>query len=151
MNTVTPLRDAYALSASEPESAMPAPQQGVTIACIDDDEPIRQSMALFLRAFSYNVETFPSAEAFLAERRPGERYCLILDLNMPQMSGLDLQRRLSEMGERHPIIFVTAFNEAGARKTALEGGALGFLAKPPNHDELLRLIDIAVREAARGA
>lgn len=149
MNVVTPPREAYALSTSEPVSDTLDSLKDVTIACVDDDDAVRQSMSLFLRSFAYTVESFASAGAFLADRRPGARYCLVLDVTMPEMSGLELQRRLSDLGERLPIIFISAMDDATTRRTALEGGALGFLAKPPDHEELLRLLDIAVGEAWR--
>ena len=146
MTIVTSSTEAFALSTPDPAKDTAEPPRDMIIASIDDDEAVRHSMALFLRAFSFRVETYASAATFLAERRPDARYCLISDVEMPDMPGPVLQARLGRLGERHPIIFVTAHQDAATREAALRAGALGFLAKPPDHDELLRLIDVAARQ-----
>jgi FixJ family two-component response regulator len=100
-------------------------------------------------SLGYAAETFSSAEAFLKSDRLRNTACLLTDLQMPGLNGLELQRRLIEQGSPLPVIFITAFPGAKVRAEALAAGALGFLVKPFNGDELVACLDAALasREA----
>jgi two-component system response regulator FixJ len=108
-----------------------------SVFLVDDDEFVRDALKTLLRSAGYDVQTFESAEAFLdhdAEKLTG---LLILDIRMPGMSGLELQKRLADAGRKLPIIFVTAHEDARVRKAALEEGAEAFLQKPFEDETLL--------------
>lgn len=107
------------------------------IAIVDDDTTVREALESLVGSLGHATTTFASAEDYLRSSRVGETDCLILDVQMPGMSGLDLQRQLAKEGHQFPIIFVSAFAEAQARERALNDGALAFLAKPINGDNLL--------------
>jgi FixJ family two-component response regulator len=111
---------------------------------IDDDESVCEAMAGFLKAFGFGVETFLSAEEFLKSNRMEKTACLITDVQLGGMSGLELQSRLIALGCRFPIIFITAFFDETIRRRALSSGALGFLGKPVPQDELLACVRSAV-------
>ena len=112
------------------------------IAVVDDDEAIREATQGLLKAVGYATEAFPSAEDFLASRRLNEVACLITDIQLGGMSGLQLQRHLGSSGFTAPIIVMTAFPEDGQR--ALAAGALCVLDKPFIKDELLSSIRLAL-------
>ena len=118
------------------------------VTIVDDDDSYREALGSFIRSLSFDVQSFASAGDFLAAPRPTVSHCLILDYEMPGMSGLALQRRLAELGEVHPIIFVTAHDDAEIREQAMRSGALGFLPKPPDQDELVNLIPTVLAPAA---
>ena len=107
-----------------------------TITIIDDDSEVRSSLTSLLRSAGYRVRPFDSAEAFLA----GDIHdsaCLLTDLHMPGMDGLELQAELHRLGCNIPVIVMTAFPTNDARARALDGGAVAFLAKPLDPDLLL--------------
>lgn len=118
------------------------------IAIVEDDEPLREAFESILRAAGYSVDTFPSAEAFL--EFPGRQTtgCLVLDVRLPGMSGIELQRHLLQMEFRAPIIFVTAHGDASAREVVLNAGASAFLMKPVRSDTLLESIRCALERKA---
>ena len=105
------------------------PQQGV-ISIVDDDESVRGATSKLLRIDGYDVHGFASAEEFLQSPVLGTTRCLISDVRMPRVGGLELQARLSTLGYRIPIIFLTAFPEDRSRERALAAGAICFLSKP---------------------
>ena len=113
------------------------------IAIVDDDEAIRDATQGLLKAVGYATEAFPSAEDFLASRRLNEVACLITDIQLGGMSGLQLQSQLGSSGFTAPIIVMTAFPEDGGR--ALAAGALCVLGKPFIKDELLTRIRLVVQ------
>jgi FixJ family two-component response regulator len=115
------------------------------VCIIDDDESVRMATTCLLRSLGHVVRTFASAEEFLSSPYLDEASCLIVDVNMPRMSGLDLQSRLREKGRTLPIIFVTAYPEERARARALEGGAIGYLDKPFDSRTLIEYLDVALR------
>jgi FixJ family two-component response regulator len=117
--------------------------QSSLIAIVDDDEAIREATQGLLRAVGYAAEAFPSAEDFLASGRLNELACLITDIQLGGMSGLQLQRQLGSLGVTAPIIVMTAFPDEGRR--ALAAGALCVLDKPFIKDELLTHIRLALR------
>ena len=104
--------------------------KSVLIAIVDDDEAVRISAESLIRSLGFAARTFASAEEFLASDSVRKIACLITDVQMPGMSGLELQEALVARGERTPIIFITAYPEEGTEKRALANGAAGILVKP---------------------
>ena len=97
---------------------------------IDDDEPFRNGLKNLIRALGYSVDTFGSARAFLESNSVRSASCLIVDVQMPGMSGIELQKHLSVAGDRTPMIFVTALPNEGTRSQVIADGAIDCLAKP---------------------
>ena len=120
---------------------------GPIIAVIDDDDLVRTALASLLRSTGLAVATFAGAHELLHSPRLADAACLIIDLRMPGMSGLDLQSLLAAQGLRRPIVFITAHADAGVRERALAAGALCHLSKPFAADERLRWIDAALAQA----
>ncbi len=114
------------------------------IAIIDDDEAMQDSLRDLLEAAGLVARCFGSAEEFLESDLHRKAACLILDIRMPRMSGLQLQARLKEEGCNVPIIFITAHGDARMRIRAMREGAVEFLAKPFDHQLLLRRIRTAL-------
>src|SRR5262245_59869516 len=106
---------------------------------------MRQSTTRLVRSFKFNVKALASAEEFLNSDYPAETACLILDVSLPGMSGLELQRQLAVSNSDVPIIFITAHEDADQRRQALEAGAVAFLYKPFYDDALLNAIDTALK------
>ena len=100
------------------------------IAVVEDEEMVRSALERLLKTAGYTVAPFASAEAFLSSRPLREVRCLIADIRMPGMSGLDLQSRLNEEADPIPIIFITAHGDEETRIRAIRAGATAFLAKP---------------------
>jgi FixJ family two-component response regulator len=100
------------------------------VSVIDDDESVRAATSSLLRSLGWEVHLYPSAESFLESGHFDEVACIISDVQMPGMTGLQLQQRLRELGLALPIIFITAFASDAVRRQALDGGALCFLGKP---------------------
>jgi FixJ family two-component response regulator len=118
------------------------------IAIVDDDESFRRATTSFVRSLGYGTAAFDSAEAFLKSDRVSETDCLITDVQMPGMTGIELQGRLIAQGHSLPIIFITAFPEIKARTQALAAGAVGFLSKPFNDENLITCLNEALDRAA---
>ena len=114
------------------------------IAIVDDDESIRVAMESLIQTLGFAASSFASAEAFLESPERGETSCLISDVRMPGISGLELQSRLASENRRTPIIFLTAFPDPGIRQRALAGGAICFLTKPFDVDTLIQCVDRAL-------
>lgn len=115
------------------------------ISIVDDDESLRESIKSLLRSVGFHADSFGSAEEFLESGNPPTAACLILDVRMPGMGGLELQQRLATSGQRIPIIFMTAHASDGeARTRALQSGAIGFLLKPFKEDDLLSDLYLAL-------
>lgn len=108
------------------------------IAIVDDDEAMRDALAEFLQALALPSRTFHGAEAFLAAYAPGSFDCLITDIRMPGISGLELQQRLKSLGSTMPVIIVTSVADPLIRARALENGALAYLSKPIGDKVLIR-------------
>ena len=107
------------------------------VGIVDDDESVRNSINSLLRSAGYRTLMFESAEAFLESQRIGEPDGLVLDVKMPGLSGIELQRRLHEMDCSVPIIFVTAHADDDVRRVAMEQGAIAFFGKPFSDEALL--------------
>ena len=114
------------------------------ISIIDDDRPFRESMRRLMRSLGYTVDVFPSAADFLASSRLGETSCLITDVNMPAMTGLELFRHLIDAGRPIPTILVTAYPNDVDRARALNDGVVCYLRKPVNEQQLIRCLHAAL-------
>jgi FixJ family two-component response regulator len=115
------------------------------ISIVDDDETLRRSLDNLIRSAGLRARAFSSAEEFLKSSQPGETDCLLLDVCLPGMSGLDLQRQLTAPSSDLPIIFMTAHESGHQRKQALAAGAVAFLNKPFDEEDLLNAIDRALK------
>jgi FixJ family two-component response regulator len=113
------------------------------IAIVDDDPSVLKALARLLRIRAFEVRTYASARDFLKALPDGLPECLIVDLQMPEMTGLELQRHLNSIGIRIPTIIIAAHNEAGARERCESAGASAFLSKPLQDTSLLVAIDEA--------
>jgi len=114
------------------------------ISVVDDDDFVRESLRDLIESLGYNVAVFGSAERFLEAECLAETSCLITDLRMPGLSGLDLQDRLTADGHRIPVIFVTAFSDEKFQVRAMRAGALGFLSKPFDESSLISCLETAL-------
>src|SRR3954453_4708546 len=110
------------------------------IAVVDDDEGFRDALRLFLRTFGFQVEAFASGKEFLRSRRLEAVGCVILDLAMPEMNGLDVQQRLAARGLQIPIVFLTAQRDDYLGQRASATPALAVLQKPADDEEIVRLV-----------
>jgi FixJ family two-component response regulator len=115
------------------------------VSIVDDDESVREALRNLLKSVGFQADAFASAEEFLAAGELAGTACLILDVRMPGMSGIELQDRLSESRRALPIVFISAHADEEARAQALENGAIEFLQKPFSDEALLRAIEAAVR------
>lgn len=128
---------------------MPLPEQSTqvstkaVVSVVDDDESVRNSLKRLLRSMGFEVRTFPSALDFLQEAPLHDPGCVIVDVRMPEMNGLELQKRLNDSGISVPVIFITAYEDPGVREQAMQAGALAFLQKPFNDQHLLDAIGSA--------
>jgi FixJ family two-component response regulator len=114
------------------------------ISVVDDDASIRVATDSLLRARGYTVSTFASAAEFLRSRQLDEASCVITDVRMPDMSGVELQTVVRNQGRSTPFIFITAFPEESARLRALHDGAVCFLSKPFDAPTLIRCVEAAL-------
>jgi len=115
------------------------------VSVVDDDESVRESLPDLLREFGFTSLSFSSAEEFLASEYIGLTNCLILDVGMPGMSGLELQRELKLRGQNIPIVFITANRDEGVRPRVLAQGAVACLFKPFSDTALLEALNMALR------
>jgi FixJ family two-component response regulator len=115
------------------------------ISIVDDDAWARSGLSDLILSLGYEVRAFESAEQFIQSGRIQETACLITDLNMPGLSGLDLQSHLRERGHRTPVIFVTAYPSDRHRERALADGAAGFLSKPFDEKSLVACLTRAIQ------
>jgi FixJ family two-component response regulator len=118
------------------------------ISIVEDDPSVREATKDLIRWLGYSVATFATAEEYLGSDRVQDTSCLIADIQMPGMSGADLQDRLIADGRLTPIIFMTAFPDPKVRARVLQAGACGFLTKPFNDDTLIDCLDKALGNEA---
>lgn len=116
------------------------------ISIVDDDESVRAAMSSLVRSLSYDACVFDSAEAFLASSCVDDTSCLIADIQMPGMSGLELQVELQARRRGIPIIFITAFPEERLRRRAEAAGAVGFFGKPVESGMIIDALDTALKQ-----
>jgi two-component system, LuxR family, response regulator FixJ len=114
------------------------------IAVVDDDEAMRDALCGLLQVLSMSCRAFDSAEAFLAAYAPGEFDCLVTDLHMPGLGGLELQQKLRALGSSLPVIVVTSATDSLSRSRAMEEGAIAYLTKPVGQDALLHHLTAAL-------
>jgi len=117
------------------------------IAIVDDDDSLRTSLDDLLRSVGFRAQGFSSAEAFLRSNQARDTACLILDVRMPGMNGLALQRQMVAANWQLPIIFITSHVDDDVRARALGAGAVAFLYKPCREDDLLNAIDAALKHS----
>jgi FixJ family two-component response regulator len=115
--------------------------QGQVISIIDDDAAVRAAEARLLTSMGFAVDAFASAHEFLESPRLKDTLCIVADVEMPGMNGLELQDHLVAHGVNIPVIFVTAFPEERIRERAMKGGAVCFLSKPFNEAALLECVE----------
>ena len=114
------------------------------VSVVEDDQFFRESMRRLMRSLGYSVEAFPSAADFLASPRLAETACLIADVHMPAMTGLELHRHLIDAGYAIPTILVTAYPDDDVRARALKDGVVCYLRKPVDEEHLVRCLRAAL-------
>jgi FixJ family two-component response regulator len=129
---------------------MPARKSDSIIAIVDDDPSVREGLSSLIRSVGLRVETFVSAQEFLSRSGAETPSCLVLDLQMPGLSGLDLQKQMAEVGMEIPIVFLTGHGDIPASVRAMKAGAVEFLTKPFEEQELLRAIEESIERDRLG-
>ena len=117
------------------------------ISIVDDDDSLRNSLDNLIRSVGFHAQGFSSAEAFLSSNQARHTACLILDMRLPGISGLELQRQIVAANWRIPIIFITSHADGDAQARALEAGAVDYLYKPFREEQLLNAIDAAMKHS----
>ena len=120
------------------------------IAIVDDDESVREATKGLMRSMGLAVETFACGEEFLRSPHLSRTACLVADVHMPGMSGLDLHRHLSARNKSIPTILITAYPNDSVRARALSAGVICYLAKPFSEDDLIKCIHSAIADAGHG-
>jgi FixJ family two-component response regulator len=115
------------------------------IAIVDDDPSAREGLQSLIQSAGWRAESFASAQEFLARPRAEVPSCLILDLQLPGLSGLDLQKRMAEVGLEIPIVFLTGHGNIPASVQAMKAGAVEFLTKPFDEEELVQAVQEAIK------
>jgi two-component system, LuxR family, response regulator FixJ len=121
-------------------------EQPATVCIVDDDEAVRGSMKLLLKTLGVPALTYGSGQEFLADFDPKRRGCLVLDIRMPGMSGLELQQELNTRGALVPVIFITGHGDVPMAVEAMQHGAMDFLQKPFRDQDLLDRIHKAIEK-----
>src|SRR5881628_2473683 len=125
------------------------PTLKAAVFVVDDDASVREALNGLLRSAGFAVETFASAQAFLARPPSDLPGCLVLDVGLPDLSGLDLQRRMAEMHMEIPIVFITAHGDVPTSVRAMKAGAVDFLTKPIKREVLLKAVRAALARDMR--
>ena len=120
------------------------------ISIVEDDESVREAIKGLMRSLGYRVEAVASPQEFLSSRQVRRTSCLIADMQMPGMTGLELYQRLSASGKPIPTILITAYPDDGVRERALAAGVIGYLSKPFEEDDLLACIRSALTHGKSG-
>ena len=115
------------------------------VSIVEDDQSVRESMKRLMRSLGYRVEVFASAADFLGSPRLGETDCLIADIHMPVMTGIELYRNLVDSGHAIPTILMTAYADNGVRSRVLKDGVVGYLRKPFDLKDLKQCLQAAIR------
>ena len=121
------------------------PKPDATVFVVDDDESVREALGSLVRSAGLGVATYPTAQDFLAGPRADGPSCLVLDVHLPGLSGLDLQRRMAEVNLEIPIIFITGHGDVPTSVRAMKAGAVEFLTKPFGDADLLTAIQEAIK------
>lgn len=120
------------------------PNKAIRVALVDDDDSVRKAFGRLLSASNFDIKTYGSARDFLKSLKSDLPQCLVLDLHMPDLTGLDVQNQLMRIGIKIPTIVITAYNEPGIRERCESAGAAAFLLKPLNGTSLIDAINAAV-------
>ena len=123
------------------------------IAIVDDDESVCRALKRLVRSLGMDADTFTSGRQFieLLEAMPSLPVdCIVLDVQMPGLNGLQVQERLARTGHQYPVIFITAHDDSALREQALAAGALAFLRKPFDEELLIKILNIALNRDGRG-
>lgn len=132
------------------KSAIVSREEEPVVLIIDDDPSVREALADLLHSINLKVETFLSAQEFLQRQHPNTPGCIVLDVKMPGMSGLEFQRALMHLGVDLPIIFISGYGDIPTSVQAMKSGAIEFLTKPLNEQALLDAIQAGLeRDRAR--
>jgi FixJ family two-component response regulator len=123
----------------------PRPKSAFLVSVVDDDESMREALESLLKSVGFRTAIFASAKEFLSDGLNQPPDCLILDVLMPEMDGLELQRKLIEENSPIPLIFISAHGESSEKERALAAGAIDFLYKPFSEDSLLGAVSAAVK------
>src|SRR5712671_3255128 len=132
------------ITITSPGAGGRVPKAKPLISIIDDDESMREAIKGLMRSLGYRVEAVASAQEFLSSRFVLHTACVIADMQMPGMTGLDLYQRLSTSGKRVPTILITAYPDDLVRERALSAGVVGYLSKPFEEDDLLACVRSAL-------
>jgi FixJ family two-component response regulator len=138
--------NSLSLSAADSTSTRSS-QPDPVVFVVDDDVSVREALELLILSTGVRVETFASAEEFLLRERPRTPSCVILDLNLPDVNGLEVQERIAASGVGMPIIFITAYGDVPVTVRAMKAGAVEFLTKPLHEDLLLNAVEEALRRS----
>ena len=130
------------------QDAQPTPEHGATVFVVDDDASVRRSMTRLLRSAGWNAEAFASAGDLLEQAPLTGPGCVLLDVNMPGMTGLELQARMAEAGIPMPVVFLTGKGDIPMSVQAMKHGAVDFLVKPVAEDVLFQALEQAIRRQA---
>jgi two-component system, LuxR family, response regulator FixJ len=125
-----------------------APRVGPTVYVVDDDDGMRNALSALLSTVGFTTAVFPRAADFLAQFKPDDPGCLVLDIRMPEMSGLELQQHLNRMGSMLPVIFITGHGDVPMAVQAMKEGAYEFIQKPFRDQDLLDRINHALQHDA---
>jgi FixJ family two-component response regulator len=129
----------------EMSAEKPVPESEAIVFVVDDDVSVREALEGLVRSAGFKVETFASAQDFLACRRVDAPSCLVLDVRLPGLSGLDLQKRIAEANTEIPIVFITGHSDVPTSVRAMKAGAVEFLMKPFSDQDLLDAIQQAIK------
>jgi FixJ family two-component response regulator len=127
-----------------PKSSVSATQERSIVFVVDDDPSVRRGLDSFLRSAGFDVRTFASAREFQRAERPDLPACLVLDVRMPEVTGLEFQRELNELGDKLPVVFITAHGDIPMTVRAVKAGAIEFLTKPFSDEDLLDAIRLGL-------
>jgi FixJ family two-component response regulator len=136
------------MTSIEPGTAKTAKSKGPTVFIVDDDDSMRRAIGLLLKTVGYSPVEFSRPNEFLAKFDPKVHGCLVLDIRMPQMSGLEIQQQLNRTGAMLPVIFITGHGDIPMAVQAMKDGAFDFLTKPFRDQDLLDRINSALKQDA---
>jgi FixJ family two-component response regulator len=131
---------------SDPTRGQPAPEVPL-VAIVDDDDSVRRSTRRLIRSFGYRAKAFGSGDEFLSAACVAETACVVLDVRMPGMDGLEVQRRLLQRGARIPIVFLTGRATDDEERRARAAGAVEFLRKPVSRATLLQVLETVLHRS----
>src|ERR1700678_1141478 len=142
-------KTSLARSLGHPVELSPAPTAGPIVFVVDDDVSVREALELLIRKLGWQPEIFASAQEFLDRPRSLVPSCLVLDISLPGLSGLELQKRIAVERTDMPIIFITGYGDVPKSVQAMKAGAVEFLTKPVSHEVMLSAIRQAVEHSKR--